>query len=174
MEVNTKMDRLSAIKEEIVNEILSSDLTKIEKLRKIEKEQLWGYHKYIQHEFPQWEEEARELVKKEAQRILDEKYPKYLRDICTKQLYHSKMTDSIFDPSTFKYEKYETVSYADALQCVLEEAQDRLDSDDENPMIDVVTTRHPVVSIKKTYNEIVDAVFENAVSNKVVGFINNW
>jgi hypothetical protein len=150
-----------------VLEILNNDsLSKLDKLKIIEEKRYWGYAEYIQHEFKQWEKEALKLEKKEAQRILkegsDDSY-----EICAEQFYQSKMTDSIFDPSTFKHERYQRVSY-------YKELKDLFEDNSEEEIITVITTRHPRVELKKTYQEIVDSVFEYACKNEIIGFINDW
>ncbi len=163
-------EKLALLKEERINEILNdNNLSKIEKLEIIETEKLWGYASFIQHEFVQWEKEAIELEKIEAERILEEGSSDS-NEICAKQFYQSRMTDSIFDPSTFLYERCEQVSYADHLSRILEFHE----NEGDNPLITVISTRHPCIELKKPFKEIVDAVFEFACNNKIIGFTNDW
>lgn len=172
-------DRLELLKAQRVEEILNDDsLSKIDKLRTIEEEKLWDYSRFIQDEFAsfngcEWQNEAIELEKKEAERLLELGVGD---DICAKMFYQSKMTDSIFDPSLFIYEKYEIVSYARALELAHENHLCEVNSEefDENPLMTVITTRHPYTELKKNYLDIVDVVFNFAVKNKIVGFKNDW
>ena len=172
--------QIEALKEQRIQEIMDdNNLSKIQKIKLFEKEQLFKYAPYIQDEFPEWQKEAIQLEKLEAERILKEGSDNP-HEICSKQFYQSKMTDTIFDPSTFYYEKYEIVSYADSLNLCLERAfedmseeeYDALDKD--NPIITVITTRHPYIELKKPYNEIVDKVYEFCIKNKIWGFKNDW
>lgn len=143
--MNTK--EFKKLKEERVNDILNDDtLSKIEKLKTIEDEKLWGHSKYIQNEFKEWEKEAKALEKLEAERILREGSDDP-HEICAKQFYQSKMTDSIFDPSHMEYKKRELVSYADALLKLAEDTE-------EDSLIAVITTRHPYVELNKSFEEI--------------------
>lgn len=172
--------QIEALKAQRIQEIKDDNkLSKIEKLRLFEKEQLFQCAPYIQDEFTDWEKEAIELEKIEAERILKEGSDDP-REICARQFYQSKMTDTIFDPSTFYYEKYQTVSYADALESCLESAledmsEEEYDAVDKvNPIITAITTRHPYTELKKSYNEIVDKVYEYCIENKIWGFKNDW
>lgn len=177
-------EQLEALKGARIQEILDDTTTsKIEKLQLLENENLFNYAPYIQHEFLDWEKEAVELEKLEAERILSEGSDNS-HEICARQFYQSKITDSIFDPSTFNYEKYETVSYADALELALEQHFENLEDeedepteeelDEENPLMVVITTRHPYTKLKKRYSEVVDVVFDYCVENEIVGFKMDW
>jgi hypothetical protein len=169
-------DRLELLKAERVDEILNDDsLSKIDKLKTIEKEKLWGYATYIQHEFSDWEKEVIELERIEAERLL-ELGDLSGTDICYRVFYQSKMTDSIFDPSRMIYEKHESVSYAEALEMCYDEHFDENEDEAEtdNPLITVITTRHPFTVLKKPYKDIVDCVFNYACENKIIGFKNDW
>jgi len=181
--MKTKMDlqkQIEALKLQRIQEIMDdNNVSKIQKIKLFEKEQLFNCAPYIQHEFPDWEIEAVELEKLEAERILKEGCDNP-NEICAKQFYQSKMTDTIFDPSTFYYEKYETVSYSDSLQNCLENALEDISEeeydavDKDNPIITVITTRHPHTELKKPYNEIIDKVYEFCITNKIWGFKNDW
>ena len=172
-----ELDFLKEAKEKAVNEILNSDLSKIEKLRAIEKNGLWGYSSFINHEFRDWEEEAKILEKTTAQYNFDNGLPDKHGDI-TKYFYASGMTDSIFDPSKMYYEKYETVSYADALEQAFEsyaeDFEDEFEKEYNGEPIAIITTRNPIVSIFKTKEEIIDAVYNYCITNKILGFKNDW
>lgn len=156
----SKLDKLNNLKEEIVNEILADEsLSKIEKLEKIEKNKLWGYATYIQDEFPEWTEE----FKKE----LGVAHP---------------CIDSMFDPSHFKHEKYETVSYSDELKYLEDHFEDYADDydEDEDEVMNTVAT-YPVLTnrtndkkVWKTKEQIIDAVFKHCVKEKIVGYKNDW
>ena len=147
-----KLDYLKEAKEKAINEILNSDMDKLTKLKTIEDNGLWGYSKYINHEFSEWEEEAKELERTTAEE--------------NNKTYHSKMTDSIFDPSTFMFEKYESVSYVEALNRILKKHK--------TDLVPVITTRNPVVSLYKTKEEIINTVYDFCVENKIIGFENDW
>ena len=161
----TLQEQIAQLQEARIQEILALPISKIEKLKLLETENLFGYAPYIQHEFPEWEEEAMELEKALAEKQFAEGKSEH------GMFYHSKMTDTIFDPSTFNYEKYETVSYADALENMLE----KLDEDeDRNGMVVAVTTRGPYTELLKTPEEVIDKVFDFCIKNKLVGYKNDW
>ncbi len=152
--------QIKKLEEKRIQEILDDDsLSKIEKLKLLENENLFTIASYIQHEFRKWEEEAKELEKLKAeQEFANNKDP-------NKHFYHSKMTDSIFDPSLGIHEKYETVSYADALENL---------ETDENDMVVVITTRNPHIKLLKSKQEVIDVVFDFCVQHKYHSFKINW
>ena len=148
-----------------VQEILDDNLlSKIEKLNCLTDEQLWGIAPYIQHEFKQWETEAIELEKMEAERLLTVPGT----DICNRQFYQSKMTDSMLY-HIVSLEKYETCYYVDILESIIDEY-----GSDGNQLIPIITTRHPKIKLEKTVNEIIDAIFDYCVEHKIIGFTFDW
>lgn len=145
--------QIEALKEQRIQEILDDNtLSKIDKLKLFETEQLFICAPYIQNEFPEWVAEAKTLAKAE------------IKDRSTIE-YYSIMTDSIFDPSNDKYEKYETVSYAEELEDL---------NSEESDLIVVITTRGPAISLIKTRQEVIDVVFDFCVKNRFWGFKNDW
>lgn len=165
-------EQIEKLKAERIEQIIDdTSISKIEKLKLFEKEKLFDVGTFLQTEFPDWEKEVVELERLEAERILKEGSLSNPNDICTKQFYQSKMTDTIFDPSDMdSYEKYQTVTYAARLAEVKEENE----IVDDSELIAVITTRHPRVELKKSYQEVVDKVFEFCIKNKLYGFKNDW
>lgn len=168
-------DQIKELQALRIQEILEDDsINKVEKLELLENERLWGVANHIQQEFREWEKEILELERLEAQRLFDsgKNDP---REICTRQFYQSKMVDTIFDPSRSDYEKYQQVSYADVMRDLLDNSYDGEDEEDVDAnMIAVMTTRHPVVTLWKSRQEVIDKIFEFAVQNKIVGYKNSW
>jgi hypothetical protein len=154
-------EQIKQLQEARIEEIIASSVSKIEKLKLLEKEKLFKYAEYIQEEFTDWEVEAVQLEKELAEKQFAEGKSE------DGFFYHSKMTDTIFDPSTFEYEKYETVSYASALERMLRNV-------DESGNVVVITTRGPRIELIKPVNEVIDKVFEFCVTNKYVGYKNDW
>jgi hypothetical protein len=145
-------ENLQKLKNERVKEILKDkSLSKIEKLRTIEEERLWGYADWVQNEFEDWEKEAKSLYKKLKGQ-------------------GSCVSDTIFNDG----ERYSNMSYADLLEYLGEDYEDE-DEEVKDPLITVVTTRgEPYVEIKKPLSEVIDVVFKFAVKNKIIGFKNDW
>ena len=182
-----KLDFLKEEKEKAVQEILNSDLSKLEKLKTIKENGLWGYSNSINNEFPEWEKEAAVLEKALAEENFINKVPNKYGHIETEEdangrrAYHVAMTDSIFDPSTMYNEKYETVSYVDALEMIFKEYDDEEDKKSSyvkygkvEGSIPVITTRRLNIALYKTKEEIIDAVYNFCVENKIIGFKMDW
>jgi hypothetical protein len=162
-------EQIKQLQESRIQEILDDNsISKIEKLKLFDKEKLFDYADYIQTEFPEWEEEAMALEKALAEKQFAEGKSKLMAE-GKPILYFSKMTDTIFDPSTFEYEKYETVSYADAIENMIR----RKKVDSEGKIV-VVTTRGPHTELKKTPEEVIDKLFEFCVKNRLIGYKNDW
>lgn len=86
------LTNLQALKNDIAKDILANKkLTKIQKLKKLEKDGIWGYANSVQHEFSEWEKE----------------FSKVKGVSCI---------DSIYDPSNECYDKYSDISYANSLE----------------------------------------------------------
>jgi hypothetical protein len=160
-------DKIKLLQKERIQEIINDNsLSKSDKIRLLDEESLYGYASFIQHEFKKWEKEALELEKLEAERILKEGTSNHLygRDICLDQFYQSKIIDYPLIRSN--YVRYEEVSY-----CYI---MDELEDYPDNELITVLTTRHPKIELKKTKEEIIDAIYNYAISNKIVGFKLDW
>lgn len=156
-------DQIKALQTLRIAEIVNDDsLFKVEKLKLLEKEKLFGYASSIQTEFPEWEEEIIELERIEARRRFDNGKDKYF--------YQSKMVDSVFDPSRDTYEKCELVSYADFIENMLDEFEDETNSDN----IIVLSTRGPCVTLSKPLNEVIDKIFDFCIEKRIIGFKNDW
>lgn len=84
---------------------------------------------------------------------------------------HYVILDSVFDPSHMRYEKHVNVSYASALERLLEGQED----EDEDPLITVFETRsQPVVQLKKRWSQVADKVLEYCKQNEIIGYVNDW
>lgn len=149
-------EEFAALKKERVATILADDsLSKIEKLATIEEEGLWKYADWVTKPYPEeWTAEIQKLYKKAGGNgtcIID---------------------DQIFDSE----DRHSTISYAEGLEYLLENALDELDEEEDNPdpLITVYTTRGTHVALQKKYSEIVDAVFDFACKKQQVGFVFDW
>ena len=183
-----KLDFLKEAKEKAIQEILNSDMTKLEKLKTIEENSLWGYSAFINNEFPEWEREAMDLENALAEENFINKVPDKYGDIETEEganarrMYHVTMTDSIFDPSEMDNERCENISYVNAIQLAFERYEE--DETGESPYdaeygktegsIPVITTRSLNIALYKTKEEIIDAVYNFCIANKIIGFKNDW
>ncbi len=147
--MTSKEDVIRIMESRVATILEDSSLSKIKKLAAIEEERLWPYADYCQDEFKDWEQEAQQLGK-------------------------YQMSDTIFDPSVMDRDRGSKVSYADALEFLLENQEENEDEDPDNPLITVITTRRTNYEFKKTYNEVVDKVFDYACKNKIVGFHIDW
>jgi hypothetical protein len=140
------------VRDEIVATLLRDDsLTKIEKLATIESERLWGYADWIQRPFGIWEEEIQAMVT---------------------QPYGRSFVDDFFHYRD--YERYIAVSFADAMEYLLEEEIDEEQEGKKDPLILVLSTRGNRAELKKPLSEVIDVLFDFACENKIVGFINDW
>ena len=171
------LDFLKEAKEKAIEQIRNSGMTKLEQLKAIEKNGIWGYSTFINHEFRQWEEEAKQLEKEKAQYDFDNGIPDRHGRIPT-YVHASGMTDTIFDPSTMDNEKYEAVSYVDALEGFFEryaeDYEDENEKEFEGDLYPVITTRGTYIELFKTKDQIIDAVYDFCMANKIIGFKNDW
>lgn len=159
MNIQEQIKELQTLRiEEIVND---DSLSKIEKLKMLEKEKLFGYASSLQTVFPEWEEEIIELERIEAHQRFNEGKDKYF--------YQSKMVDDIFDPSYDINEKYVTVSYADFLENCLDDFME-----DDSDSVTVMTTRGPSVKLVKSLTEVIDKIYDYCIEHKIIGFKNDW
>lgn len=163
---------LEEAKEKAIEEIINSDMTKMEKLEAITENSLWGYSSWINDEFIEWENDAKTISLTKSQEDFDSGRTSYLRDFV--------ICDSIFSPShDYSYEKYQLVKYTEALEYIFERyAEDFEEENGEeynNEPIPVITTRdNPSIIIYKTSDEIIDAVYNFCIKNKIIGFKNDW
>ena len=153
-------EQIEQLKEARTQEIINDKLiSKIDKLKLLETEKLFEYAPYIQHEFVEWEKEAQEQDKAISK-----------KDWST--------TDSFLSPSVSAYEKYEIISYAEALEVFFEDCEDEFEGGNDGPFDGekyvVITCRSSDVVIQKTKQEIIDAIYEYCIMNKIIGFINTW
>ena len=181
-----KLDFLKEEKEKAVQEILNSDLSKLEKLKTIKENGLWGYSDHINCEFPEWEKEAEALEKTLAEENFINKVPNKYGHIETEEDANVRRsyeiyTDSIFDPNKLWYEKYETVNYVEALEMIFDEEEEY----EENytsyvnygkveGSIPVITTRRLNIALHKTKEEITDRLYNFCIENKIIGFKMDW
>ena len=151
---------LKKIKLEAAQEVLADkSLSNLEKLRQLSENDVWGVSTYINHEFPEYEKEIIELERLEAVRLDEAGESKFF--------YHSKMTDSRFDPSHMEYEKYETVRYIDSIDDILEA------NDIDGDMV-VMTTRNPHTELRKPVREVIDTICQFCFDNKIIGYKVDW
>ena len=170
------LDFLKEAKEKAIEQIRNSGMTKLEQLKVIEKNGIWGHSEYVNDEFPEWVEEAKELEKEKAQYDFDNGIADRHGRIPT-YVYASGMTDTIFDPSTMDNEKYENVSYANSLERFFSDYEDENYDEDEKEfegLYTVITTRGPNIKLQKTKDQIIDAVYDFCMANKIIGFKNDW
>ena len=159
------LNELEKLKKKAEEDILSVGyLSKLEKLELLEEKDIWKHSPFINHVFPEWEEECKQMEREAA--IADGK-------VVGKD-YISTIVDDIFDPSTFRHEKYEIVSYLDEMD-YLEELLDETDGTDKEGYIRVVTCRGNYNSaVYKTYDEVVEAICDYCLENKIIGYRNDW
>lgn len=153
-------EQMEILREARINEIINDEsIPKLDKLRLFGNEKLFDYASYTQEEFIEWERDAKEQYKNGGGS-------------------GSAMTDTIFAPSVNEqYEKYENVSYPEALEAFFENYEYELDDDklaDFDGKYTVVTCRSSDIKIQKTKQEIIDAVYNFCITNKIIGFKNDW
>ena len=156
-------DQLAELKKQRLKEIVDSNDPVVAKLQAINAEGLFEdpISPFIQHELPEWEAEARALEKAVAG-----------------DGHASGLVDSAWDPSHMEYKKCETVLYEDILEELPHYHRTAVEEGDEeeedDPMIDIMTTRGPQCVLRKRYSEVCRQVFEFCLRNEVVGFKNDW
>jgi hypothetical protein len=142
----TTLEKINQLKEQLLQEILDSDLTKIEKLKQIDDSQLFGINCYIQHIFSEQEEKLENLVKEKT----GQKWA---------------IVDDFFHDG--EYERYRTINLYEILKSYFE--------DKENfEKITIATNRSTEDIIEVTYEEFEDIIYNWCISNKMIGFIMDW
>jgi hypothetical protein len=83
------------------------------------------------------------------------------------------MIDSFYDPSTFDFEKYETIYYDE-----IEDILDNLVVDDDDGFTGdnyiVFTNRQSKTVFRKSKQEIIDKIYDFCIANKYIGFKMDW
>lgn len=153
-------EQIEQLKEARIQEIINDELiSKIDKLKLLETEKLFGYAPYIQHEFIEWEKEAQEQDKAISKKDWS-------------------MTDSFLSPSESEYEKYDIVSYVEALEIFFQNCEEEFEDGNDGPFDGeryvVITCRSSNIIIQKTKQEIIDAIYDFCIMNRIIGFKNNW
>ena len=148
-------EKISSLKEEALQEVINDNsLSKVQKLRLIDDYDLLDYHEWINHPFAEWNDEVFELERIEAQKLLNEGKITYF--------HQSSMVDD--DINHHCENKGERISYADYLDSI-EEYEDK---------IPVLTTRNPHITLYKTYEEVVDYLYDYCLMNKIIGHVFDW
>jgi hypothetical protein len=164
-------EKIEELKQVRIAEILDdTTISSLKKLELLTEEELFGYAEYVQDEFPEWEKEAIELERIEAQKLFDNGKETWF--------FQSKMVDTIWACDGYTVDRYIDITYAELLGWVSDNYCDETDNDadieKENPMITIMTTRRPCIELKKPFNEIVDKIFDFCIANKIIGFKNDW
>ncbi len=149
-------DQIKELQTLRIQEILEDDsIDKLAKLKLLKDEKLFDVARWLQSPLQDWESELEVIVNK-------------------KQPY--AITDSIFSPSEYWAEKYQTIFFDEFLESYFESVDwEEIDGLEVEPTdYRVVTDRSFNMEIRKTKEEIVDKVFEFAVANKLIGYINQW
>lgn len=154
-----KLKKLKKLKKEIVNEILNdTTLSKVEKLSKITQHDLWDYNSYITDIFHEWEQEC--IAEEERLAIEDGKIKgtDYISTITDATLYED-------------YSKYEIVYYSDLIERIL---LDYTEEEIDNKVLVAKCRGSYNARIYKTYEEVIDYIYDYSIKNKSIGFKMDW
>ena len=155
--------QIEELKEQRIQEIINDDsLTKLEKLKLFSEEDLFEIKDYIQDDviFKEWVDELTVMVKEQTK-----------RDRVT--------TDTFLSPASHDFDKYSTLYLYD-IEYVLENLLEDHDEDYDGELFDyhnplpVVTSRCSDLTINKTPAEVLDMVYQYAITNKVCGYEIDW
>jgi hypothetical protein len=148
-------EQIKQLQEQRIQEIINNEsISKLDRLNLIKQERLFNIAPYIQDEFKEWGEEFKEQLKLENP-----------SSFC--------MIDSFYDPSTFDFEKYETIYYDE-----IEDILDNLVVDDDDGFTGdnyiVFTNRQSKTVFRKSKQEIIDKIYDFCIANKYIGFKMDW
>lgn len=142
----TTMEKIELFKDQRAKEIANdTTTTTLEKLALLH--EIWPLSQYIQNEFSVWEDEFRV------------KYPEWKYSI-----------DYWHQPSSDRYQKYESVPYFELLASI----SDDLDEDGMLPVLSFTDYPNSPVEFKKSYEEIESQILNYALEHKISGFTNDW
>ena len=155
--------QIKELQEKRINEIINDEsLSKLQKLNLFEEEKLFKIEDYIQDEeiFKEWVDELTLLVKEEKG-----------QNCC--------ICDTFLSPSEIDAEKYTTLHLSEIdtyLECLIEDNDEEYDGMifDYNKPLPIVTARGSKLTIDKTPQEVLDKVYDYAITNKVCGYKIDW
>lgn len=154
--INDKLEELNDLKDFIIQIILDTDeLSKIQKLAIITNNNLWGIDPYITDFSDDWEEECYQEERRLALKsgVTDEDH------ICS-------YSDCPFIDD--KTGRGSTVYFTEILESVKYHEKD-------DGKILVATSRGKFnAKIYKSYEEIVNHIYEHAIGNRIIGFNFDW
>lgn len=145
----TTKEKIEELQQVRISEIVDSqNLTQLEKLKLLESEQLFEYYQWLAHEFINWEKEYEDILLLEG--------------------IYRPIIDTIYSPSETHYERHEIISYPDTIQDIIE------NNIDDDGKVTVLTNRSNDTVFKKTEEEVINELYNFCISNKIIGFKNDW
>lgn len=156
--INKLVDELNNVKNELEQEIISSNILVSEKLNLLDIHGIWHHNGYICHPFPEWEEENKAAEKASG--------------IAAGKIYHCTIVDDFISRQCQDgyIERYQQVEFKDIVSELEYKAEN---SPDE--LFTVVTNRGNFsTATKKRPQEVINKIWEYCVKHKLVGFIMDW
>ncbi len=163
--MSTLKEQIEALKQQRIEEIINDgSISKLEKLELFSNENLFKIEDFIQDDeiFKEWSEELVSMVKSEKAR---EGY--------------SVIVDTFLSPSEHDIEKHTVLDLHD-ISWILEGLIEDNDEEYEGEVFDypnplpVIRARGSKLTINKTPSEVLDKVYEYAITNKVCGYTIDW
>lgn len=161
--MSTLKEQIEALKEQRISEIINdTSITKLRKLELFSEEGLFGIEDFIRDKniFKEWVEELQSMVKSENGG-------------------NHALIDTFLSPASIDLDRHRTFhlyEVADILFGLMEDTDEEYEDevlDYPNPL-PVVTARRSKLTINKTPAEVIDKVYEYAITNKVCGYTIDW
>lgn len=149
-EIDKLITEKNTISSRLEEAILTSDLSRREKLSLITEYDLWPIDTFIQHPFGKQEQELQERVK-----------------LATGKEYC--VVDDIFHGVNSSYERYQDVYYSDVIDSYEDE-----DEDEDDNTITLVTNRTNDMTVEVTFDEFKELLLDYAFKTRRVGFNLHW
>jgi hypothetical protein len=162
--VKNYKDALKALKEEMLEEIINSDvMTKVEKLECISHNNLLPYCGYIQHPFYKYVDEFKQIIWSNPK--FDEKYGAYMRN--------GRKYEPIIDDYFCCGDRWDRHQNVDMSQVCGDIEDDDWYGDHEEG-ITVLTNRSTDDVFKISKNQFIDDIYDWCIDNKKIGFNMDW
>lgn len=153
LKIKENINNLVSAKKQLIKSIIEEEtLTKIEKLDLIKKYNLFELDCYICDPFK--EKYEQDFINELKSEMIEDKF---------------FIVDSIIDNSD--YDRHQTVYFTDIIQDLIYSLEDETNLNEE---VKVLSCRGVKDTLNKSVNELIDVVFEYAITNNTIGFVFDW
>ena len=153
LKIKENINNLVSAKKQLIKSLIQEEtLTKIEKLDLIKEYNLFELDGYICDPFK--EKYEQDFINELKSEMIEDKF---------------FIVDSIIDDSD--YDRHQTVYFTDIIQDLIYSLEDATNLNEE---VKVLSCRGVKDTLNKSVNELIDVVFEYAITNNTIGFVFDW